>query len=114
VGDKVLQYLAKNMKAVARENDICCRYGGEEFIILLPNTTVEEALMVAESLRQRLANTNSPCGRPVTLSAGVAEYPLMANTTEALIEAADGALYVAKQAGRNQVKIAREHIIADM
>lgn len=114
VGDKVLQYLAKNMKAVARENDICCRYGGEEFIILLPNTTVEEALMVAESLRQRLANTNSPCGRPVTLSAGVAEYPLMAKTTEALIEAADGALYVAKQAGRNQVKIAREHIIADM
>ncbi|CAM5215205.1 Sensor domain-containing diguanylate cyclase OS=Lysinibacillus sphaericus OX=1421 GN=LS41612_17235 PE=4 SV=1 [Lysinibacillus sphaericus] len=108
VGDKVLQYLAKKMKAVARENDICCRYGGEEFIILLPNTTVEEAAVVAENLRQQLANSNSPCGRPVTLSAGVAEYPKMASTTEALIEAADGALYLAKQAGRNQVKTAGE------
>ncbi|MFJ7838045.1 MULTISPECIES: sensor domain-containing diguanylate cyclase [Lysinibacillus] len=108
VGDKVLQYLAKKMKAVARENDICCRYGGEEFIILLPNTTVEEAAIVAENLRQQLANSNSPCGRPVTLSAGVAEYPKMASTTEALIEAADGALYLAKQAGRNQVKTAGE------
>lgn len=106
VGDKVLQFLAKNMKAVAREHDICCRYGGEEFIILLPNTSAEEATIVAEHLRQQLANSHSPCGRPVTLSAGVAEYPKMASTTEALMEAADGALYLAKQAGRNQVKIA--------
>ncbi|MGE6517110.1 sensor domain-containing diguanylate cyclase [Lysinibacillus sphaericus] len=105
VGDKVLQYLAKNMKAVAREGDICCRYGGEEFIMLLPNTTSEEAAQVAEQLRETLANSISPCGRPVTLSAGIAVYPQMADTTERLIEAADSALYLAKQTGRNRVLV---------
>ncbi|MGE7090712.1 sensor domain-containing diguanylate cyclase [Lysinibacillus sp. NPDC048646] len=106
VGDKVLQFLAKNMKAVARDGDVCCRYGGEEFIILLPNTSVEEALQVAEDLRNRVANSISPCGRSVTLSGGIAVFPQMATTTEALIEAADRALYLAKQTGRNQVMVA--------
>jgi len=106
VGDKVLQFLAKNMEAVARKEDVCCRYGGEEFVMLLPNTVAEEAASVAEKLRKVLANTISPCGRSVTLSAGVAVYPQMADSTEALFEAADGALYLAKQAGRNQVMVA--------
>lgn len=105
VGDKVLQFLAKKMESVAREGDVCCRYGGEEFVMLLPNTTVEEATLVAEQLRKTLADTVSPCGRPITLSAGIAAYPAMAITTEALIEAADDALYLAKQEGRNQVKV---------
>ncbi len=110
VGDKVLQFLAKHMQSVGREGDVCCRYGGEEFVMLLPNTTAKEAEQVAEQLRGKLAETESPCGRPVTLSAGIALYPEMAATTEALIEAADGALYKAKQAGRNQVKIAVQKI----
>lgn len=105
VGDKVLQFLARQMESVAREGDVCCRYGGEEFVMLLPNTIVEEATLVAEQLRKTLADTVSPCGRPITLSAGIAAYPAMANTTEALIEAADDALYLAKQEGRNQVKV---------
>ncbi len=110
VGDKVLQFLAKHMQSVAREGDVCCRYGGEEFVMLLPNTTAKEAEEVAEQLRKKLAETESPCGRPVTLSAGIALYPEMAPTTETLIEAADGALYEAKQAGRNQVKVAVQKI----
>jgi len=110
VGDKVLQFLAQNMQAVARDGDVCCRYGGEEFVLLLPNTTVEEAVQVAEQLRHNLAHTISPCGRKVTLSAGVAVYPQMADTAEKLIEAADGALYLAKQAGRNQVMVAEQEI----
>lgn len=105
VGDKVLQFLARQMESVARDGDVCCRYGGEEFVMLLPNTTVEGAKLVAEQLRKTLADTVSPCGRPITLSAGIASYPAMANTTEALIEAADDALYLAKQEGRNQVKV---------
>ncbi|WP_431810205.1 sensor domain-containing diguanylate cyclase [Lysinibacillus capsici] len=105
VGDKVLQFLARQMESVAREGDVCCRYGGEEFVILLPNTTIEEATLVAEQLRKTLADTVSPCGRPITLSAGIAACPAMAHTTEALIEAADDALYLAKQEGRNQVKV---------
>lgn len=106
IGDKVLQFLARQMESVAREGDVCCRYGGEEFVMLLPNTTAQEATLVAEQLRKALADTVSPCGRPITLSAGIAVYPAMANTTEALIEAADDALYLAKQEGRNQVKVA--------
>ena len=108
VGDKVLQFLARHMESVAREGDICCRYGGEEFVMLLPKTTADEAAQVAEQLREILSTTESPCGKPVTLSAGIAVYPEMADSTEALIEAADGALYRAKQAGRNQVKIAEK------
>ena len=111
VGDKVLKFLAENMQAVAREQDVCCRFGGEEFILLLPQTTVTEAEKIAEQLRGKLANTVSPSGRVVTLSAGVAEYPGMATTTEALFEAADVALYHAKQTGRNCVVVAgQEHM----
>ncbi len=106
VGDKVLQFLARNMKAVTRDGDVCCRFGGEEFVLLLPMTTAENAAQIAEQLREILAHTISPCGRPITLSAGVAVYPQMADTTEKLIEAADEALYYAKQNGRNQVKVA--------
>lgn len=108
VGDKVLQFLARHMESVAREGDICCRYGGEEFVMLLPKTTADEATQVAEQLREILSTTESPCGKPVTLSAGIAVFPEMADSTEALIEAADSALYRAKQAGRNQVKIAEK------
>ena len=106
VGDKVLKFLAENMQAVAREQDVCCRFGGEEFILLLPQTTAIEAEKIAEQLRGKLADTISPCERVVTLSAGVAEYPGMAATTEALFEAADVALYDAKQNGRNCVVVA--------
>lgn len=110
VGDKVLKFLAENMQAVARDKDVCCRYGGEEFIMLLPETTATEAEKLAEQLRELLANTASPCGRAVTLSAGVAEYPKMAETTEALIEVADNALYHAKQTGRNRVVVAGQQL----
>lgn len=107
VGDKVLIYLAKNMQDIVLEKGVCCRFGGEEFIILLPNVYTEEAAAIAEVLREKCAVTNSPCGRPVTLSAGVATYPEMAKTAEELIVAADEALYSAKQTGRNKVVIAQ-------
>lgn len=106
VGDKVLKFLAENMQAVARDQDVCCRYGGEEFIMLLPRTAAKEAEILAEQLREIIANTVSPCGKSVTLSAGVAAYPKMAETTEALIEVADTALYHAKQTGRNRIVVA--------
>ncbi|GLC90149.1 sensor domain-containing diguanylate cyclase [Lysinibacillus piscis] len=109
VGDSVLQFLANTMEKVAREQDVCCRYGGEEFIILLPHTDAEEAKEIAEQLRKKMMHSVSPCGYPVTLSAGVATYPQSATNRKELIEAADNALYRAKEAGRNCVIQADQH-----
>lgn len=105
VGDKVLQYLAFSMKAVTRSTDLCCRYGGEEFIILLPKTSLQDAYKVAEILRKSLENTPSPTGESITISAGIAEYPITENTPTKLIEKADQCLYQAKKQGRNRVII---------
>lgn len=107
IGDEVLQYLAFSMKAVTRSTDLCCRYGGEEFIILLPNTTMQDAFEIAEFLRIQLKNTPSPTGKAITISAGIAEYPTTENTPAKLIERADQCLYEAKHKGRNQVVMSR-------
>lgn len=104
VGDEVLKFLAEQMKRVTRETDICCRYGGEEFTIILPNTDKQQAYNIAERLRIIMETTDSPCGRPVTLSAGISSYPNAKDTRE-LIECADKAMYKAKNSGRNQVVI---------
>lgn len=106
VGDDVLKYMADKMTKHACEGAVCCRFGGEEFIMIMPFTTEEAALVVAENLRDDLANTISPCGRPVTMSGGIAMFPEMARTSEKVIELADTALYAAKQNGRNNVVVA--------
>ena len=72
VGDEVLKYLAAEMKEVSRNQDVCCRYGGEEFILLLPETTMLEAFEVAERLREKLETTISPSGEAITISSGIA------------------------------------------
>lgn len=105
VGDEVLKFFANEMKDVTKEKGVCCRYGGEEFIILLPKLKVEDAYHMAEHLRKIVEAKNSPCGRPITFSAGVASYPEHANNSKDLIISADNALYKAKQTGRNRVLI---------
>ncbi|WP_397536812.1 diguanylate cyclase [Rummeliibacillus pycnus] len=107
VGDEVLQYLAYKMKTVTRATDLCCRYGGEEFIVLLPNTTAQDAFEVAEILRKDLENTSSPTGKEITISSGVAEYLETEYTAAKLIEQADQCLYQAKEQGRNRVIMAK-------
>lgn len=101
-GDEVLKFLASEMKAVSREQDRCCRFGGEEFVILLPETDAAGAYQTAERLRKRMESTVSPCGEIVTISSGVAAFPEHALHPAELLELADQSLYEAKETGRNR------------
>ena len=102
VGDEVLIYLTDLMHRIVREQDICCRYGGEEFVILLPKSDKVTAYLTAERIREKLEDMISPCGEVVTISSGVAAYPLHADHPARLIELADQSLYEAKRTGRNK------------
>lgn len=104
VGDQVLQFVAKHMLESSREGDLVCRVGGEEFMLLLPNTDLSLAKNAAERLRLRIANdVCSSIGQAVTLSFGVSSWiPGQASITEVMSNA-DHALYSAKKAGRNRV-----------
>lgn len=105
-GDMVLRALAGIMVSEARDIDIIARYGGEEFTIILPETTGEEALLMAERLRETI-RSHSFVGKeesriPVTVSMGISEFPVHASEREGLIMAADLAMYQAKSTGRNK------------
>lgn len=109
-GDDALKGVASAMAAALRRpSDLLARYGGEEFAVLLPNTPLEGAVAVAETMRKRLAalaipHERSAAGEYVTASFGVAASSLDAvDSGEALVSAADAALYRAKTAGRNRV-----------
>ncbi len=104
-GDEALKAVAATLRNQTREYDLAARQGGEEFALLLPNTALQEAETVAERARRALAERDWPL-RNLTASAGVVEFPRQAGTPEALLEAADRALYAAKQAGRNRVAMA--------
>ncbi len=109
-GDQVLKVLARTITASTRKTDIVARYGGEEFIVLLPDTTKENTIIVAEKIRKnveaiydaKLPNL-SFLEKPVTISLGVASFPSDSVEKQELIERADVNLYKAKTGGRNQV-----------
>ncbi|WP_428033399.1 GGDEF domain-containing protein [Amphritea sp.] len=109
VGDKVLQFVAKQLKKSIKGRDFVCRFGGEEFAIILPQTPLENALIVADQLRREIsksrlkrANSEEVYGH-VSVSFGAAEL-LADETRNQLIERADRALYRAKDNGRNRVE----------
>ena len=112
-GDKALQLVGQCLKSTLRGADVAARYGGEEFSILLPQTTLNEALTIAERLRQRVETTRFP-SRQVTFSIGIATCSSELNTTSELISAADKALYLAKKAGRNNVQIYKKSSADDL
>jgi diguanylate cyclase (GGDEF)-like protein len=108
VGDRFLIALAELLKTHTRGSDIACRYGGEEFLLVLPETTVKSALKRAEQLRLECADIRIPHdGRELsfTISMGVAVHPIHAQTAEELLIKADKALYNSKHRGRNKVTI---------
>jgi len=103
-GDAALCHVASMMRAAVREVDISARYGGEEFVVILPKCDRENAIDVAERLRESIASTPVDRMGQVTASIGVATYPSGAKNKEELIEMADRAMYLAKAAGRNRVR----------
>ena len=106
-GDEVLKRIAATMRHVARETDCVARYGGEEFCLMLPETTAQGAATLAERVRARVEAADFG-GQQITLSIGVASLPANGDTPEAVIAAADEALYEAKRKGRNRVMQARK------
>ena len=103
VGDLAIQHAARLIQANLRKSDLCCRWGGEEFVILLPDTSLEEASGVAEKLRSAIASSPVPVpggDLPIAASLGVAEGQ---GDVEALVNRADLAMYRAKREGRNRV-----------
>jgi diguanylate cyclase (GGDEF)-like protein len=109
VGDLVLRQVAATLRKEARVEDVICRIGGEEFLVLSPDTTQLAAVHLAERLRQAVAKLRFSTGgaaHSATVSVGIAERaPEMARVDE-LLRAADNALYEAKGAGRNRVACA--------
>jgi diguanylate cyclase (GGDEF)-like protein len=108
-GDEVLKKVAAILRDSTRAMDCAARYGGEEFAVVMPETTAERALQVAERIRARVAAEKFK-GRQITLSIGVAEFPRDAEVPETILAVADGALYEAKREGRDRVVLARRPV----
>lgn len=102
MGDEVLRSLANRVRQTVRGADVVGRWGGEEFLLLLPETRLEDAMLVAENIRKKAEDCNYSPVPVVTVSLGVAGYQL-GDTPETLVKKADEALYAAKEAGRNRV-----------
>lgn len=107
-GDQVICRLARLIHDGARSGDLPCRYGGEEFLLVLPNMTIESAAERAEQWRRAFQEISIAVGDKTvasTFSAGVVAFPTHGDTSETLIQAADSALYAAKNKGRNCVVV---------
>lgn len=105
-GDRILRDVGKLVRKSIRDVDLAARYGGEEFVLVLPNTNIEGAVVVAERLKQIVSDhTSAPedtlPGKKFTVSLGIAEYPTEAITVNDLIQRADEQLYRAKDAGKD-------------
>jgi len=112
VGDGVLAEMAQVIKSTVREVDVVARYGGEEFSVVLPETDASGAFIVAEKIREavsiaRFKDENGERTIHITVSIGLASYPVHAHDKESLLKAADDAVYRAKETGKNRVRAPR-------
>ncbi len=105
MGDTVLTKLATQMRENSRGDDVLCRLGGEEFVMLLPDASPHDAAQVAERLRHLVEVTDFPVVGRVTISQGVSNWPDSSTDIDVVFKKADSMLYVAKRAGRNRVEV---------
>ncbi len=109
VGDKVIIYLSKKLKELTRESDVVCRYGGEEFVILLPETSTEGATIIANKIREEIQSLYLIVEKnqkiKYTISLGISQVKIYDKNIESALRRSDDALYKAKNNGRNQVCI---------
>ena len=106
-GDRALEITAQCLRAALRKVDVASRYGGEEFSILLPQTTLQEAGVIADRIRRKIIETNFPHGSSqplgaLTVSIGLSSFSAQLDSAEAIVRAADRALYHAKRHGKNR------------
>lgn len=112
VGDRILATIGRVLTRTVRNIDFAFRYGGEEFVVILPETSIDSAHRVAERIRQRVMNESrklllNPNDSPVTVSMGVSCYPRDAACSITLLAMADQLLYQAKKTGRNRVLVSK-------
>jgi diguanylate cyclase (GGDEF)-like protein len=115
-GDRILAAMGKTLMHVARDSDICCRYGGEEFSVILPLTDIREAGAIAHRMQVDLSE-RLPDGHTVTVSIGVASCGEQTITYKDLVEKADAALYQVKRSGKNRVLVVTDgecHVITEL
>ena len=109
-GDMVLMKLGDFLLNQIRRDDIACRYGGEEFVLILPNATLDVVVERTERIRQEFKEINFEVSPnkfySVTLSAGIALFPMHGAIEEEILKAADDAMYLAKSKGRDRIEIA--------
>jgi diguanylate cyclase len=107
IGDKVLIMVANALEKNVRNTDIVGRYGGEEFLVILPVCSQKEGMIVAEKLRNAVMNIECDECDQITISGGLAEY--QDQTSDELIKNADKSLYTAKESGRNRIAVEKPH-----
>lgn len=108
IGDKFLLTVADLLRAHTRDFDFACRYGGEEFLLVLPGTTARNAVKRAEQIRRQCAELRIQHGEDdisITVSMGIATYPIHSKSVDELLTKADKALYRSKKGGRNRVTL---------
>lgn len=107
LGDEVLRQVSSIFHQQVRKIDVVCRFGGEEFAILLTQTNAQQAETIAEKLRHQVEQWQFPgVPRAITISAGISAFPTHGKTRDEIVRAADNSLYSAKQGGRNRVSLA--------
>lgn len=107
-GDKILRGMGECLTSTSRSGDTAFRYGGEEFAVILPGTSLENAFKAAERIREATEHKLNSEGMSVTVSLGIASWPADGVTKEDVIACADAALYLAKQMGRNRACLSSE------